>query len=106
LLAFGFSAEPAGLVAAYGLVNLLALLPITPGGLGVVEGVLVPVLLSFGTPRGVALLGVLAWRFFAFWLPIPAAFLAYLSLRVGVFRQHALPRNVRHLQRPHAVSHR
>lgn len=97
LQAFGFSADVPGLVAAYGLVNLLALLPITPGGLGIVEAVLVPVLLSFGTPRGVALLGVLAWRFFAFWLPIPASFLAYLSLRAGPFRHHALPRSARRL---------
>lgn len=99
LLAFGYSADAVGLVAAYGLVNLLALLPLTPGGLGIVEGVLVPVLVSFGTPRGVALLGVLAWRFFGFWLPIPASSLSYLSLRAGPFRHHELPRSPRHLGR-------
>jgi uncharacterized membrane protein YbhN (UPF0104 family) len=91
---------------AYGLVNLFALLPITPGGLGIVEGVLVPVLLSFDAPSGVALLGMLARRFFAFWLPIPAAFLAYLSLRAGPFRRHALPRSVRRLSETQHPVHR
>ena len=100
LRAFDYSADVPGLVAAYGLVNLLALLPLTPGGLGIVEGVLVPVLVSFGTPQGVALLGVLAWRFFAFWMPIPAAFLAYLSLRAGPLRHHDLPRSPRALGHP------
>ena len=97
LRAFGYSADLPGLVAAYGLVNLLALLPLTPGGLGIVEGVLVPVLVSFGTPRGAALLGVLAWRFFAFWLPIPVSSLTYLSLRAGPLRHHNLPRSPRRL---------
>lgn len=101
--AFGYSPDIPGLVAAYGLVNLLALLPLTPGGLGIVEGVLVPVLVSFGTPRGVALLGVLAWRFFAFWMPIPVSSLTYLSLRAGPLRHHDLPRSVRHLRE--AVTH-
>lgn len=100
LRAFDYAADGPGLVAAYGLVNLLALLPLTPGGLGIVEGVLVPVLVSFGTPRGVALLGVLAWRFFAFWMPIPAAFVTYLSLRAGPLRHHDLPRDPRMLGRP------
>lgn len=92
LRAFGHTADVGELLAAYGLANLLVLLPITPGGMGIVEGVLVPVLASFGTPTGAALLGVLAWRFFGFWLPIPASLLTYLSLRAGPFRHHDLPR--------------
>jgi len=67
---------------AYGLANVMAVLPITPGGLGVVEGVLVPTLVGFGSPRGIAILGVITYRLVNFWLPIPVGALAYLSLRV------------------------
>ena len=82
LLAFGRAANPDGLLVAYGLANVLAALPVTPGGLGVIEGVLVPALVGFGTPRAVAILGVLSWRLVNFWLPIPAGGVSYLSLRL------------------------
>lgn len=82
LLAFHKAVDPDLLLVAYGLANVLAVLPITPGGLGVVEGVLTSALVGFGTTRGVAILGVISWRLFNFWLPIPAGALSYLSLRV------------------------
>ncbi|WP_349016728.1 YbhN family protein [Nocardioides sp. QY071] len=81
--AFGDPPSVGALLTTYALVSLIALLPLTPGGLGLVEGVAVPVLLSFGTGQEAALLGVLAWRLFAFWLPIPLAGGAYLWLRRG-----------------------
>jgi len=40
----------------------LAAIPITPGGLGVVETVLTSALVGFGTPRGIAILGVVTYR--------------------------------------------
>ena len=55
LAAFGHLMTPYGLLVAYGLANVMAVLPITPGGLGVVEGVLVPTLVGFGSPRGIAI---------------------------------------------------
>lgn len=82
LLAFGKVVNPDGLIVAYGLANVLAALPITPGGLGVVEGVLIPVVTGFGMAPGVAILGVLSWRLVNFWLPIPAGAATYLSLKV------------------------
>ncbi len=72
-----------GLLVAYGLANVMAAIPVTPGGLGVVEGILVPVLVGFGSYRGVAILGVISYRLVNFWLPIPVGALSYLSLRVG-----------------------
>jgi hypothetical protein len=56
-------------------------LPISPGGLGVIEGVLIPSLVGFGAARSVALLGVVSWRLFNFWAPIPVAGLCYVSMR-------------------------
>ena len=82
LYAFGHGISPALLLTAYGFANLLALLPVTPGGLGVVEGTLIPLLLAFGTPGGAAVLGALTWRLLQFWLPIPVALGCYASLRV------------------------
>ncbi|HEY3942402.1 MAG TPA: YbhN family protein [Acidimicrobiales bacterium] len=83
LLAFGHAISPVDLLVAYGLANILAVIPITPSGLGVVEGVLIPTLSGFGVPKTVAILGVLAWRLVNFWLPIPMGGLSYLSLRLG-----------------------
>jgi uncharacterized protein (TIRG00374 family) len=81
--AFGGAPAAGGLLTTYALVSLLALLPVTPGGLGLVEGTAVPLLVSFGSPHDVALLGVLTWRFFGFWLTIPLGLAAYAWLRTG-----------------------
>ena len=83
LLAFGHRIGPDALLVAYGLANILAAVPVTPGGLGVMEAVLATLLVGFGTPRGIALLAVVAYRLVNFWLPIPVGAAAYLSLRTG-----------------------
>lgn len=80
--AFGHLVNPDGLLVAYGLANVLAVIPITPGGLGVVEATLTTLLVGFGTARGVATLGVIVYRLIQFWAPIPLGGLAYLSLQV------------------------
>lgn len=82
LAAFGHRVGPDGLIISYGLANVLAAIPFTPGGLGVIETVLTATLVGFGTPRAVALLGVVSYRLVNFWLPIPLGALSYLSLRV------------------------
>ena len=83
LAAFGGRVAPDGLIVAYGLANVVAALPITPGGVGIMEAVLTTSLVGFGLTRGVAILGVLVWRLLSFWLPIPAGGAAYLSLKLG-----------------------
>jgi hypothetical protein len=87
LLAFGYRSNPTHLLVAYGLACLVGLVPITPGGLGIIEGVLVPAIVGFGTPQGIALLGVLTWRLVQYWLPMPLALAAYGSLRAGPLRR-------------------
>jgi uncharacterized protein (TIRG00374 family) len=79
--AFGFRVGLDGLIVSYGLANVLAAVPITPGGLGVVEAVLTSTLVGFGSPRGIAILGVISFRLVNFWVPIPLGGLASLSLR-------------------------
>ena len=81
LAAFGHIENPDGLLVAYGLAYVLAAIPLTPGGLGIVEGVLVPSLVGFGTTRSIAIVAVIGYRLVNFWLPIPVGAAAYLSLR-------------------------
>jgi uncharacterized protein (TIRG00374 family) len=83
LVAFGHIENPDGLLVAYGLAYVLAAIPVTPGGLGLVEGVLVPSLVGFGATRATAIVAVIVYRLVNFWLPIPAGAVAYLSLRVA-----------------------
>ena len=81
IAALGKIVSPIDLLVAYGLANVLAVIPITPSGLGVIEGVLIPTLTGFGVSKPAATLGVLGWRLVNFWLPIPVGGIAYLSLR-------------------------
>jgi hypothetical protein len=80
--AFGHLANPIELFAAYGIANVAGALPLTPGGLGVVDSITPLLLVGFGVTRSVATLGVLGWRVVNFWLPIPTGALAFLSLKV------------------------
>ena len=79
--AFGHAISPIDLLVAYGLANIFAAIPLTPGGLGVVEGVLIPTLVGFGVPNSQAILAVLAYRLVNFWIPIPIGGAAYASLQ-------------------------
>ena len=80
--AFGHWVNPVAVLVAYGVANIAAALPITPGGLGVVEATVSGILVGFGTPRSIAIWGVLAWRLVNFWLPIPIGGAAYFSLQL------------------------
>ncbi len=81
LLSFGHTTLPPYLLVAYGLAYVLAFIPITPGGLGIVETALVYVLVGFGSPHADTLLAVLSYRTVNFLLPIPIGAIAYLSLK-------------------------
>ena len=50
IAAFHDYVSPINLLVAYGLANILAVIPITPGGLGIIEGILIPALHGFGVP--------------------------------------------------------
>jgi uncharacterized protein (TIRG00374 family) len=96
LVAFGKVENPDGLLVAYGLAYVLAAIPVTPGGLGVVEGVLVPSLVGFGSTRAVAIVAVIGYRLVNFWLPIPVGAGAYLSLAAGGLRGADRTEKLRH----------
>jgi uncharacterized protein (TIRG00374 family) len=66
-----------GLMVSFALAQVGAWLPITPGGLGIVEGILIPTLLGFGGSRATVVVGVITYRLIAFWLTIPLGAAAY-----------------------------
>lgn len=80
LRGFGDDLAPELVLVAYGVAMLVGLLPVTPGGLGIVEGLLVPGLVAAGAAAGPAVLAALTWRLLQFWLPIPVAAVCWLSL--------------------------
>ena len=83
LRAFGASTDVDALIVAFGLVNVLAVIPITPGGLGIIDGGLPLALVGFGLTRATALLGVATYRLAQFFFPIVLGGVLYGSLRVG-----------------------
>jgi uncharacterized membrane protein YbhN (UPF0104 family) len=93
LRAFGGHLGLDGLVVAFGLANVFSVIPITPGGLGLVEGIYIPMLVGFGLTKPTATVGVLSYRVAQYWLPILVGWACYVSLRVGPFsidRRHRL----------------
>ena len=80
LSAFGRPPPIGGVITIYAVGCLVSMLPITPGGLGVVEGFMVPALVVLGTSHPTALIAVLAWRLLEYWLPLPLAALSWASL--------------------------
>ena len=65
---------------AYFVGQLGNLLPL-PGGIGGVEGAMVGALVAFKIDAGVALVAVLSYRAFAFWLPTIPGAVAFVQLR-------------------------
>jgi putative heme transporter len=79
-LAVGAAVPWRGLLLAYGAGQLAANLPITPGGLGVVEGSLVIALVAFGGGQVSTVAAVLLYRIISFWGYLPVGWLAWAGL--------------------------
>lgn len=72
LAAVGSFPRPTLVLLAYSASMVLAMIPITPGGLGFVEAGLTGLLALAGVNAGDAVLATLAYRLVSFWLPLPA----------------------------------
>jgi uncharacterized protein (TIRG00374 family) len=70
-----------GILLAYTAGQLAALLPFTPGGLGVVEGSLSLALVTYGGGQIETLAAVLLYRLISFWGLLPLGGVSYLLLR-------------------------
>jgi uncharacterized protein (TIRG00374 family) len=82
-LAFRYQPGFGPLAVAYAAANIASAIPITPGGLGVIEVALVAVTVGFGAPRPTAVLAVLGYRVVNYWLPALPGAAAYLRLRLS-----------------------
>ena len=81
LEALGSRPDSALLLLAYAGSMVLALIPLTPGGLGFVEAGLTGMLVLAGVSAADAAVATLAYRLIAFWLPLPAGLGAWLWFR-------------------------
>jgi len=81
LWATGAHPQPSLVLLAYSAAGVLALFPITPGGLGIVEGSLSGLLILAGVHASTAFLATLAYRIASYWLPLLAGLPAYLLFR-------------------------
>jgi uncharacterized membrane protein YbhN (UPF0104 family) len=88
--AFGESPPLAVLVQAFFVGMLGNLLPL-PGGVGGVEGGMIGAFAGFGVSTGLAVVAVLVYRAFTFWLPLLPGIVAYFQLRRTVERWRARP---------------
>jgi uncharacterized protein (TIRG00374 family) len=91
--AFGDPPNWAILIMAYFVGMLGNLLPL-PGGIGGVDGGMIGALIAFGVDGGLAVVAVLSYRAFAFWLPTIPGVIAYLQLRRTVERWRTTPAQV------------
>ena len=82
LMAVGAQANPALVLVAYVASIALALVPITPGGLGIVEAGLTTLLVLAGATADQAIVGTLLYRLMSYWLPIPVGAIAWLAWRL------------------------
>jgi putative heme transporter len=83
--AFG-AAPPKGVIVMSYFVGMLGNTLPLPGGIGGVEGGMIGAFTAFGVNVELAVVAVLAYRAFAFWLPTLPGAVAYLQLRRTVHR--------------------
>ena len=88
------------MAVAYAAANIASAIPITPGGLGVIEVTLVAITVTFGSPRATAVLAVLGYRVVSYWLPLIPGAIAYLRVRLRTAKKPAMNRTDR-VPRPH-----
>jgi uncharacterized protein (TIRG00374 family) len=81
--AFGEAPPFPVIVMGYFIGQLGNTLPL-PGGIGGVDGGLIGAFIAFGVDSGLAVVAVLAYRAFSFWLPTIPGTIAYLQLRKTV----------------------
>lgn len=70
-----------GILLAYVIGQLACAIPLTPGGLGVMETAMIAALVASGSPAAAATATVLGWRIVSFWLPIVVGMCVLPTLR-------------------------
>lgn len=79
--AVGAGARPGLVLLAFCAAQILAQIPVTPGGLGFVEAGLTAMLVLAGVDPGAAVLATFAYRLVSYWLPLPVGLAAWVLHR-------------------------
>jgi uncharacterized protein (TIRG00374 family) len=88
-VALGVGVPWHGLLLAYGAGQLAVNLPVTPGGLGVVEGSLTIALVAFGGAETSTVAAVLLYRIISFWGELPVGYAVWAALALRTRREAA-----------------
>lgn len=80
IAAVGSRVDWRSVVVVYALTQLIALLPFTPGGFGVVEAGLAALLVSYGAPAASAIATVVLYRAITFWALVPGGWVVWWRL--------------------------
>lgn len=86
LAAVNASPNPGLVLLAFCAAQVLAQIPLTPGGLGFVEAGLTGMLTLAGVSAGNAVLATFAYRLFSYWLPLPLGLVGMLGHRRVIAR--------------------
>lgn len=78
--AFNYNIHWGILIFGYCSATLLGMISFIPGGLGVVETSMGLIYTGLGVPGSLAVIAVLVFRFFSFWVWIPFGLYSYISL--------------------------
>jgi hypothetical protein len=70
-------------LVAYALTQIAASFPITPGGLGVVEGSLAALLVAYGMPVDRAVAATLLYRLVSFWALVPVGWAVWSGIELS-----------------------
>jgi uncharacterized protein (TIRG00374 family) len=89
--AVGSHPRPSLILLAYAVAGVIGLVPITPGGLGIVEASLSGLLVLAGLSGVEAVLATLAYRLASYWLPLMAGPVAYSVFKYRYRDRHDPP---------------
>jgi uncharacterized protein (TIRG00374 family) len=93
--------RPGLVLLAFCAAQVLAQIPLTPGGLGFVEAGLTGTLTLAGVPAGAAVVATFAYRLFSYWLQLPLGLLG-LALQRAPARDHRAKRRAHDEDEAHA----
>jgi uncharacterized protein (TIRG00374 family) len=94
LLATGSRPRPSLILVAYAAAGIVAMIPLTPGGLGLVEASLYGLLVLAQVDSSQALLATLGYRLASYWAPLCAGPVAYGLFRIRYRSRPATPADV------------
>jgi hypothetical protein len=83
ILALGGGVPWRGVLVAYALTQIAASFPITPGGIGVVEGSLAALLVAYGMPLDRAVAATLLYRLVSFWALVPVGWAVWSAIELS-----------------------